>query len=199
MLKSYRIDLGFDMTQPLAQRAARASHVAPAPIQAQDRPLAALVEEGLPLVEHPYRVWAQALGRTETSVLDTLSTWLTQGTLRRFGMVVRHHEMGFDANAMSVFDVPDELIDTCGDRLARHPGVTLAYRRERATTWPFNLYCMVHGRERGDVLQLIDELTHACGLEAMPRQVLFSRRRFKQVGARRFRPAVSEVRHAEHC
>ena len=58
---------------------------------------------------------------------------------------------------------------------------------------------MVHGRERGDVLQLIDELTHACGLEAMPRQVLFSRRRFKQVGARRFRPAVSEVRHAEHC
>lgn len=196
MVKSYRIDLGFDMTQPLGHRSARASHAAPAPMQPQDKPLAALVEAGLPLVERPFRVWAHTLGRTESSVLHTLSTWLSQGTLRRFGMVVRHHEMGFDANAMTVFDVPDPLIDACGERLARHPGVTLAYRRERATGWPFNLYCMVHGRERADVEQLIEALTRACGLEALPRQVLFSRRRFKQVGARRFRSEVPEVHHA---
>ena len=196
MLKSYRIDLGFDMTQPLALRSARASHTAPSPIRDKEQPLAALVEEGLPLVERPFRVWAQTLGWSEFAVLQTLTDWLAQGTLRRFGMVVRHHEMGFDANAMTVFDVPDHLIDAYGDRLARHPGVTLAYRRERASAWPFNLYCMVHGRERGDVLRLIEELTHTCGLEQMPRQVLFSRRRFKQVGGRRFRPSLSELRHA---
>ena len=196
MRKSYRIDLGFDMTLPLALRQARASHAAAQPVRWQDRPLAALVEEGLPWVARPYEVWARQLGSTESEVLHTLSNWLAQGTLRRFGMVVRHHEMGFGANAMTVFDVPDELIDACGDRLARHPGVTLAYQRERATSWPFNLYCMVHGRERDDVMQVIEALTQTCGLQAMNRQVLFSRRRFKQVGARRFRPSMLVNPHA---
>jgi hypothetical protein len=27
--------------------------------------------------------------------------------VRRFGAIVRHHELGFDANAMTVFNVPD--------------------------------------------------------------------------------------------
>lgn len=191
MLKSYRIDLGFDMTRSLVLRSARAAKAAAAPVAQADQPLAALLEEGLPLIDRPYLAWAEKLGRSETAVLDTLSLWLAQGTLRRFGMVVRHHEMGFDANAMTVFDVPDDAIDACGDRLARHPGVTLAYRRERAASWPFNLYCMVHGRERDDVQRLIDELTQTCGLSDMPRQILFSRRRFKQIGARRFRPLTT--------
>jgi DNA-binding Lrp family transcriptional regulator len=199
MIKPYRIDLGFDMTcapQGRLARMAKASHASPSPIEVADQPLAALVEEGLPLVERPFQVWANALGRSESSVLSTLSTWLSQGSLRRFGTVVRHHEMGFGANAMTVFDVPDAVVDVHGERLAQCPGVTLAYRRERAPEWPFNLYCMVHGRARDEVLQLIDALTTTCGLTDMSRQVLFSRQRFKQVGARRFRSSSVEAHHA---
>ena len=62
-------------------------------------PLAALVEDGLPLVERPYATWAARLGVPEARVLDTLQRWLAQGTLRRFGVVVRHHELGYTANA----------------------------------------------------------------------------------------------------
>ena len=199
MIKPYRIDLGFDMTcAPQVRRArmAKASHATPSPIEVADQPLAALVEEGLPLVERPFQVWANALGRSESSVIRTLSMWLSQGSLRRFGTVVRHHEMGFGANAMTVFDVPDAVVDVHGERLAQCPGVTLAYRRERAPEWPFNLYCMVHGRARDEVLQLIDALTTTCGLTDLPRQVLFSRQRFKQVGARRFRSSTVEAHHA---
>jgi DNA-binding Lrp family transcriptional regulator len=199
MIKPYRIDLGFDLTcapQARLARSSRASQALPSPIAAIDQPLAALVEEGLPLVERPFQVWADALGRSESSVLTTLATWVAQGTLRRFGTVVRHHELGFGANAMTVFDVPDAVVDVHGERLSQCPGVTLAYRRERATEWPFNLYCMVHGREREEVLQLIDALTHTCGLTGMARQVLFSRQRFKQVGGRRFRSIPEEAHHA---
>jgi len=83
--------------------------------------------------------------------------------------------------------VPDELVDGCGAALAGQRGVTLAYRRERAEGWPFNLYCMVHGRDRVAVQAAIDTATLRCGLASHPRAVLFSRRRFKQVGARYFR------------
>jgi hypothetical protein len=110
--------------------------------------------------------------------------------------VVRHHELGYDQNAMTVFDVPDDEVDACGAALARQPGVTLCYRRARADGWPFNLYCMVHGRERAAVRQLIEGATRAAGLQDRARELLFSGRRFKQQGASYFRHTASEVEHA---
>lgn len=192
MRRAYHIDLGFDLGAPAAARPARMARMAdvrraPAPVADADLPLAALVEDGLPLLPRPYDAWAQALGRTPAQVTATLATWLDRGTLRRFGTVVRHHELGFDANAMTVFDVPDARVDACGEALARQAGVTLAYRRERAPGWRYNLFCMVHGRDRAAVQQGLAELIPSCGLDRFPHAVLFSRRRFKQTGARRFR------------
>ena len=158
-----------------------------AEVPSADRPLAALLEDGVPLVLRPYDAWAQALGRTPESVLHTLQQWLDQGTVRRIGAIVRHHELGFDANAMTVFNIPDAQADTCGEALARVTGVTLAYRRERAEGWHYNLYCMVHGRDRAAVRDVIARAIAEAGLGGFPHEVLFSCRRFKQTGPRRFR------------
>jgi DNA-binding Lrp family transcriptional regulator len=186
MQRAYRIDLGFDLRGNVCPAGARADarvvRVAPA-----DEPLAALVECGLPLLDRPYHAWAAALGVSGEHVRATLGRWLREGTLRRFGAVVRHHEAGFRHNAMTVFDVGDEAVDACGDALAAQRGVTLAYRRERAEGWPYNLYCMVHGRERADVDSAISAAIASSWLAACPRAVLFSRRRYKQAGGRYFR------------
>jgi DNA-binding Lrp family transcriptional regulator len=186
MQRAYRIDLGFDLRGNVCPAGARAEprvvRVAPA-----DEPLAALVECGLPLLDRPYHAWAAALGVSGEHVRATLGRWLREGMLRRFGAVVRHHEAGFRHNAMTVFDVGDEAVDACGDALAAQRGVTLAYRRERAEGWPYNLYCMVHGRERADVESAISAAIVRSGLAACPRAVLFSRRRYKQAGGRYFR------------
>ncbi|MDH5538951.1 MAG: Lrp/AsnC family transcriptional regulator [Rhizobacter sp.] len=186
MRRAYRIDLGFDLRDDLAARGqVTPQHVAP--VADADAALAALLEAGLPLVARPYQAWADQLHCSAEDVRATLQRWLRQGTLRRFGVIVRHHEVGFAANAMTVFDVPDALVDRCGDALATQPGVTLAYRRERAEGWPYNLYCMVHGRDRAAVHAAIEAAIAHSGLRAHPRAVLFSRRRFKQNGARYFR------------
>lgn len=195
MQRAYRIDLGFDLRRSLAQRGGVAAKSV-APVAEADRPLAALVEEGLPLVEQPFDVWAGVLGRPREWVLETLRHWLETGTLRRFGVIVRHHEVGFAHNAMTVFDVPDHMVDGLGGALAGAHGVTLAYRRRRADGWPYNLYCMVHGRDRTAVCGAIDDAVEHCGLGSFPRAVLFSRRRFKQSGARYFRPLPEEAAHA---
>ncbi|MBU6466443.1 MAG: Lrp/AsnC family transcriptional regulator [Burkholderiales bacterium] len=186
MLRAYRIDLGFDL------RSNTAAHAMPeatgtTPVAPSDRPLAALLEAGLPLTPHPFDDWAQVLNRTPEAILATLQQWLDQGTLRRMGAIVRHHELGFDANAMTVFDIPEAAVDACGEALARETGVTLAYRRERAEGWPYNLYCMVHGRDRTEVLEVIARAIGNTGLAPYPHEVLFSCRRFKQTGPRRFR------------
>ena len=186
MQRAYRIDLGFDLRERTAPAPMAAAPEA-MPVAEADRPLAALLEDGLPLVPRPFDAWAQALGRPGESVLQTLQHWLDQGTVRRIGAIVRHHELGFDANAMTVFNIPDAEVDACGEALARVTGVTLAYRRERTGGWPYNLYCMVHGRDRTAVRDVIARVLDHCDLAQYPHEVLFSCRRFKQTGPRRFR------------
>lgn len=206
MLRPYRIDLGFDLGGDTAHRPMRAAPglPTPAPLPTDQWPLARRVEAGLPLVERPYAQWAAELGRDEDDVTERIGTWLAEGRLKRFGVVVRHHELGFSANAMTVFDVPNDRVDACGQALAEQTGVTLAYRRTRAEGWPYNLYAMVHGTHREAVMAVVQRMTQAAGLTAFPREVLFSTRRFKQTGARRFRgwasaPAVAPLPEVSHA
>jgi DNA-binding Lrp family transcriptional regulator len=124
-------------------------------------------------------------GLREAQVLDRIGEWLADGVIRRFGVIVRHHELGFAANAMAVWDVPDERVSDYGAALAGEAGVTLCYRRLRAEPhWPYNLFCMVHGRDRTAVQAQIADIARTTGLSVFPHALLFSTRRFKQRGAR---------------
>jgi DNA-binding Lrp family transcriptional regulator len=149
-----------------------------------DRRLLGAIEDGLPLVPRPYADVALRLGLSEANVISRLQRLAASGVVKRFGLVVRHRELGYRANAMVVWDLPDDEVDDMGSRLAAHDCVTLCYRRRRRPpVWPYNLFCMIHGRGRGEVLEQIAWLNEEPGLDARPPAVLFSRRRFKQCGA----------------
>ena len=86
---------------------------------------------------------------------------------------------------MTVWDVPDGAVGEAGRRLSALDFVTLCYRRpRRLPDWPYNLFAMIHGRDRTTVEGLVDRATAEAGLSTCPRSILFSRRRFKQRGAR---------------
>lgn len=197
MQQVYRIDLGFDLRGARAEAQAErlGATPAPAPLADAERPLAALVEEGLPLQALPFDAWALALDCSVGAVLNTLRRWLQGGALRRFGAVVRHHELGFAANAMAVFDLADDAADARGRALAAEPGLSLVYRRARAAGWSYNLYAMVHGRDRATVTDVLADVIARHGLHGSDHRVLFSRRRFKQTGAWRFRATSVEACH----
>ena len=150
-----------------------------------DRALLAAMAEGLPLVSRPYAALGAQIGIGEDEVLERLRALLAEGVISRLGVVVRHHELGWRANAMTVWDVPDARVAEAGGRLRELPFITLCYRRpRRPPAWPYNLFCMIHGRDRATVLDQVEEATRAADLGELPRDVLFSLRRFKQRGAR---------------
>jgi len=150
-----------------------------------DMQLLAAVQDGLPLDPHPYAAIAGQIGLSEAEVIGRIGALQKAGIIKRFGVVVRHYEVGYRANAMVVWDVPDEQVDTLGMQLGRQDCVTLCYQRpRRPPDWPYNLFCMVHGRDRAEVLACIDRMVEGLGLEALKHTVLFSGRRFKQRGAR---------------
>jgi DNA-binding Lrp family transcriptional regulator len=183
LVEQFHIDLGFDLCDAAAQRGS-AGRFDRAPLTPREQHLAAVVERGLPLEPRPYAAVAQAAGLDEAQVLATFQYWLAAGIVKRLGVVVRHRELGYKANAMVVFDVPDAEAAEIGARLAAEPGVTLCYQRWRhLPDWPYNVYCMVHGRSREEVAPMVARLSAVVGRSP---QVLFSTRRFKQRGARYF-------------
>ncbi len=141
------------------------------------------IQRGLPLVPRPYAEIGTRIGMTENEVMARLNGLMACGVIKRLGIIVRHHELGYRANAMVVWDVPDHEVDAIGACMAGFEQVTLCYRRPRRPGWPYNLFCMIHGRDREDVLAHVETLARSCRLEWCPRNVLFSRRRFKQRGA----------------
>lgn len=181
--QEYHIDLGFDLNSPHKHQEELPVTPAREP-EAVEKQLIGALQSGLDLVPRPFAQLGQRIGMSENEVIARINGWLDEGLIKRFGMIVRHHELGYRANAMLVFDVADDQVDRIGRQFAAEAGVTLCYRRRRSLPhWPFNLYCMVHGRSREEVQPAIDRLSKLAGL---PAQALFSTRRFKQCGARYF-------------
>jgi siroheme decarboxylase len=186
LVEEYHIDLGFDLAGgQTPDRGANEGLVQAAALSSSDRCLIGALQDGLPLVPRPYQAVGERCALSESEVIERLAAWQASGIVRRFGVVVRHLELGYQANAMVVWNVPDELVARFGARMAREPDVTLCYRRARYLPhWPYNLYAMIHGKERPWVSSRIEALSRELGLDAFAREILYSRRRFKQTGAR---------------
>lgn len=156
-----------------------------------ERAVIAHLADGLPLMPRPYAQLARRIGLSEDALIATIDDLIARGAIARFGLVVRHHELGYRANAMVVWDVPDEEVREVGRLMATEPCVTLCYRRpRRLPAWPYNLFCMIHGQDRREVRGLVADLADDLDLRGVRHEILFSRRRFKQRGARYSVPPV---------
>ncbi len=153
-------------------------------IDAIDRELIVEVQQGLPLTPRPYASIAKELDISEREVISRLARLKQHGLIKRLGVVVRHRKLGYKANAMVVWDIPDDRVDEIGAELSRIKFINLCYQRPRREQWPYNLYCMIHGKSRETVLQQLGALIENLELYSFEHEVLFSRRCFKQRGAR---------------
>ena len=193
LLKEYHIDLGFRMDlndrKDIDKVEASSSNSIPEVLTAEAQLASAedlieIIQSGLPLVARPYQEIGERLGWSEQLVIEKLKTMVEGGIIKRLGVVVRHHELGYRSNAMVVWDVADDQVDQIGQQLGMQDCVTLCYQRPRMLPeWPYNLFCMVHGRNREEVLECIETMTAGLSLGNTPHTVLFSGRRFKQRGA----------------
>ena len=150
----------------------------------EDGALIDLIQTGLPLSSTPYADLGNKIGMTEDQVIARLTYLHESNIIKRIGVVVRHHELGYRANAMTVWDIEDDIISELGATIGKFDFVTLCYSRPRRLPhWPYNLFTMIHGKNRDNVLSNIEILVDQCGLETINHDVLFSTRRFKQRGA----------------
>ena len=150
-----------------------------------DRRLVLATQGGLPLVPRPYAALAETLGVAEGRVRERLAAMLADGRIRRIGAVPNHYAIGYTANGMSVWDVPDERIDELGVRVGGLDFVTHCYHRpRRLPEWPYNLFAMVHGGSRTEVLTKVMAIAEIIGTDYRSHDVLFSTAILKKTGMR---------------
>lgn len=144
----------------------------------RDIALIRALQAPLQIVEQPYLEIAKQAGMTEDEVISQLREWLDSGVVRRFGARVKHHAIGYTANGMSVWDVPADRVEAAGQYIASLPEVSHCYTRPRTAQWPYNLYAMIHGTKRDEVLSIARRI--AAHLEIGSYEVLFSTRELKK-------------------
>ena len=145
-----------------------------------DRDIALIraLQASLPIIERPYLDIARQAGMIEDEVIARIRQWLDSGVIRRFGARVKHHAIGYIANGMTVWDVPADRVEAAGQYIASLPEVSHCYTRPRTAQWPYNLYAMIHGTKRDEVLPVARRI--AAHLEIGSYEVLFSTRELKK-------------------
>lgn len=149
------------------------------------RRLILATQQGLPLTPEPYAELARTLGCDEATVLAGIEDLLARGVIRRIGVVPNHYAIGYSANGMSVWDVDDAVVDALGERIGQLPFVTHCYRRPRHLPgWPYNLFAMLHGGNRDEVMVHVEEVRALLGEACRSSDVLFSTQILKKTGLR---------------
>ncbi len=134
----------------------------------------------------PYAEAAAVLGISEKELLTRLEGYQKEGLLRRLGATLWHQRSGFAANALLVFAVAAELTEEYGRKLAANPVVSHCYERQTAPGWPYNLYAMIHAKNRKEMLEIANNLAEQ--LNSPQWHILESQREFKKTSLRYFSP-----------
>ncbi len=162
-------------------------------IDENDRKLILATQKGLPLEPRPYHRIAELTGIKVDEVISRFKRMQSEGIIRRIGAVPNHYALGYKANGMAVWDVADEKIQELGRRVGSLDFVSHSYHRpRRLPEWSYNLFAMVHGRDREDVLSRIDQINNILKDSVRAHDVLFSTRILKKTGLRLIREKQGE-------
>jgi len=154
-------------------------------VNALDEAIVRATQAGLPLATEPYRVLCEGLGMAQEELRSRLEAMLADGRIRRIGAVPNHYALGYTANAMSVWDLADDAVDELGALVGALPFVSHCYRRpRRPPEWRYNLFAMVHARQRAETEARIAEIRALLAPALRAGEVLYSTRILKKTGMR---------------
>ena len=150
-----------------------------------DRRIVLATQSGLPLEPQPYHAVALQVGIAAEEVMARMRRMLESGMIRRIGVVPNHYALGYKANGMTVWDVPDERVDELGEKVGALEFVSHCYQRPRhLPDWPYNFFAMVHGHDRVEVEELVRRIAELIGAADRGHEILYSTRILKKTGLR---------------
>ena len=150
-----------------------------------DRAIIQATQAGLPLTPRPYHDIAEQIDVPPEVVMRRIQAMLDNGVIRRIGAVPNHYALGWNANGMTVWDVMNDHIDELGQQVGALEFVSHCYRRPRRLPgWRYNLFAMVHGRNRDEVEAKAKQIAALLGSNCRAHSTLYSTQILKKTGLR---------------
>lgn len=153
-----------------------------------DKKIIAIMQEEFPLVAEPYLQIAEKLGISEDELLKRLKGYRQSGKIRKMGAVLRHREVGYAANALCAWIVPEERIQEVGEMLAKDAVISHLYARASQSDWPYNFYTMLHAHTRKDCEVIAEDIAKRTGLQEYV--MLFSTKEWKKNSMQYFKDSI---------
>ncbi len=140
---------------------------------------------GLPICEEPYKALAEKINVPQSALFEFIQNLIDSNVIHRFGMVINQEAVGYKENAIVVWDIPDEEVDQVGALLGLQEKISLCYRRPRQLPdWPYNLFTLIHGETKNDVITELNKIIESNGVESYASDVLISNKTYKSLGKR---------------
>jgi len=150
-----------------------------------DRAIIQATQAGLPLTPRPYHDIAEQIDVPPEMVMRRIQAMLDNGVIRRIGAVPNHYALGWNANGMTVWDVMNDHIDELGQLVGALEFVSHCYCRPRHLPgWRYNLFAMVHGRNRDEVEAKSAQIAELLGSYCRAHSTLYSTQILKKTGLR---------------
>ncbi|WP_418280656.1 Lrp/AsnC family transcriptional regulator [Halorubrum sp. DTA98] len=154
-----------------------------------ERDLVVEIQGGLPVSETPYADIAERIDADVGWVVETITRFNEEGKVRRVGVIPNHYALGYTENGMTVWDVPEAVLDEVGPAVAALEFVTHCYHRPRhAGVWEYNFFAMTHGRTEAEseqrVAQVRETMAEHWDVGENDWDTLFSTRILKKTGIR---------------
>lgn len=154
-------------------------------IDKTDKAIIKQTQSGLSLVANPYKIVAKNLNIDEGFVIKRMQKMLNHGIIRRIGVVPNHYKLGLTGNAMSVWNVTNDKTQKLGKKIAKLDFVSHAYERPRhMPDWQYNLFVMVHGMNKEEVLEKTTIIKKILGKDCLGFDLIFSTKILKKTGLR---------------
>jgi len=149
-----------------------------------DRAVINELQQDLPLNEKPFDLISARLSMDIDKFLSCCQALLKHGIMRRFSASINHSKLGFTANAMACWNMPSDIIEAAGEKIAKFPEVSHCYERQTSPLWHYNLFAMIHAVSR-ETCQVISDRVHSeVGLSKNDLVLLFSTREIKKTRVR---------------
>ena len=143
-----------------------------------------MIQEDLPLVPKPYKAMAEELGITENELINKIKEFCKSGIIRRVGTIINHRNVGFKANAMVVWIVPEERIKAVSKIMIVFSEVSHCYQRSTLPGWPYNVFTMVHGETKQECEKVVKEIANDVNINDY--SMLYSTDELKKVSMKYF-------------
>lgn len=149
-----------------------------------DKEIILKLQENIPLSSTPYKDMADELNLNEDEFINRLQSYIKYGILKRIGAIIYHRKAGFKANALVVWKINTKDLDRIGEYLISIPEISHCYERKACASWNYNLYTMIHEKDRESCNNIIANI--ATAISCTNYKILYSTKELKKTSMKYF-------------